>query len=727
VTAASDTTTTDVSSSVIHRVETTNNDGLIRYQYQDSDGKEVSLDQTSLASQSSDSRKKAISLPSAYDSREYGYVTPIRDQGVTGSCWAFGALKSLESSSIISGLSSQEDTDYSENHLVWYAYEPISDTSNPLYGDYIDSSSSSASYYDQGGNTYIATFALANWWGAVDESTSPFLAETSAQLKKLISDMKSKPSSLRTQSEVHLKEMNLYDDGDISDIKQAVMEYGSVDVSLYFNKSNMYQSSDKTVTSAYESTKTPDDANHCVTIVGWDDDFNTFSKTAPASGAWLIANSYGSDYSLSTDGYYWVSYYDTSISEYSTYEGEDSSLYDTIFQYDGMGYSVLYPSEKDASFSNIYTNGEDTATTLSSVGFYTGTDNQSYQVQVYRNLTKSNPTSGTLVSSCTTTGTIPWQGYHTVDLTDSVTVSAGETFSVVVTFYAASKGSIVYVPLEGNEEDSSLFVHSSSTGQSFLLLNQSQGWMDTTALKESSIDPVTRRRITSTVNYNNVCLKVFGNLSSEATVSETTSPETTAPATTTSQTPLTTTAPSLTTSTETSESAVTTATPAPAQTTRVTLPLKRTKYTIGAGESLLFSTSSSSGLTQRYTFESSDSSVATVKADGTVTGVAVGTATIRITSASGASASVTIRVKQAPVSVTIHASKKTIAKGRSVLLKVSPNSGSASFRNTFVSSRPRIASVSSTGRVRGRKKGTAWITVKTYNGVKARIKIRVQG
>jgi uncharacterized protein YjdB len=88
---------------------------------------------------------------------------------------------------------------------------------------------------------------------------------------------------------------------------------------------------------------------------------------------------------------------------------------------------------------------------------------------------------------------------------------------------------------------------------------------------------------------------------------------------------------------------------------------------------------------------------------------------------------VTIRVKKAPVSITIHASKKKIAKGRSVLLKVSPNSGSASFQNTFVSSRPRVASVSSAGRVRGRKKGTAWITVKTYNGVKARIKIRVQG
>jgi hypothetical protein len=513
--------------------------------------------------------------------------------------------------------------------------------------------------------------------------------------------------------------MNLYDDDDgnydISTVKQAVMDYGSVDVSLYFDKSNMYQSSNKTVTSAYESSKTPDNANHCVTIVGWDDDFNTFSTTAPSSGAWLIANSYGSDYNLSTDGYYWVSYYDTSISEFSSYEGEDASLHNTIFQYDGMGYSDLYPSKKDISFANIFTNEEDTATTLSSVGFYTESENQSYRVQVYRNLTKANPTSGTLVSSCTSTGTIPWSGYHTVDLADTVTVSAGETFSVVVTFYA--NGSTVYVPLEGSSTSSSLFVHSSSSGQSFLLVNASQGWMDTTAFTETTVNPVTKRKVTTTVNYNNVCLKVFGNLSAEATSSETTS----------SQTTVTTPAPSPTTSTETSESAVTTTAPAQAQTSQATLSLKRSKYTIGAGETLTFSTTSSYDAAQSYSFESSDSSVATVKADGTVTGIAVGTASIRITSSSGASASVTIQVKKAPVSITIQASKKTIAKGRSVLLKVKPNSGSASFQNTFVSSRPRVASVSSAGRVRGRKKGTAWITVKTYNGVKARIKIRVQG
>ena len=38
------------------------------------------------------------SVPSRYDLRELGRVTPVRDQEPYGNCWAFSALGSLESS-----------------------------------------------------------------------------------------------------------------------------------------------------------------------------------------------------------------------------------------------------------------------------------------------------------------------------------------------------------------------------------------------------------------------------------------------------------------------------------------------------------------------------------------------------------------------------------------------------------------------------------------------------
>ena len=41
--------------------------------------------------------QSTTSLPSSYDLRTLGRVTPVRNQGGCGSCWAFGTMASLES------------------------------------------------------------------------------------------------------------------------------------------------------------------------------------------------------------------------------------------------------------------------------------------------------------------------------------------------------------------------------------------------------------------------------------------------------------------------------------------------------------------------------------------------------------------------------------------------------------------------------------------------------
>ena len=38
-----------------------------------------------------------VDLPSSYDLRDDGLVTPIRDQGGSGSCWAFSTIAAIES------------------------------------------------------------------------------------------------------------------------------------------------------------------------------------------------------------------------------------------------------------------------------------------------------------------------------------------------------------------------------------------------------------------------------------------------------------------------------------------------------------------------------------------------------------------------------------------------------------------------------------------------------
>ncbi len=55
--------------------------------------------------------------PASFDLRTQGYVTPVRNQGASGSCWVFSAYGSLESTILMAG---GAPPDFSENHMKNY-------------------------------------------------------------------------------------------------------------------------------------------------------------------------------------------------------------------------------------------------------------------------------------------------------------------------------------------------------------------------------------------------------------------------------------------------------------------------------------------------------------------------------------------------------------------------------------------------------------------------------
>ena len=85
-----------------------------------------------------------------------------------------------------------------------------------------------------------------------------------------------------------------------------------------------------------------------------------------------------------------------------------------------------------------------------------------------------------------------------------------------------------------------------------------------------------------------------------------------------------------------------------------------------------------------------------------------------------------ITVKKAPKKIVkVTPSRKTLKKGKTVKLKVKLPRGTAG-KCTFKSNKPKVASVNSKGVVKAKKKGTAKITVRTYNKKKKVVTIKVK-
>lgn len=699
------------------------NDGLNRYIFTDEAGNEVDFsgDAADGRQRSDRLRKRDAALPASYNAVEDNVVTGIKNQGITGCCWAFGALKSLESSSIRKGLLEPDGADFSENHLAWYSYNRMEEAGHPLYGDgrYVFNDEE---IYDQGGNFYTAAATLANWWGAVEEQDAPFMADTFDNVTEMTAFMLSADESLRTESVVHLLNTVNYDGADISEKKRAVMKNGSMSVSLYFDDMNIYESDGRY--SMYQNIYDDKHANHVVTIVGWDDNFSSFESMPPeGKGAWLIANSYGSEWG--DDGYFWVSYYDDSLCEFVTFEADSKDNYDTNFGYDGAGYESILVSDEDASFANVFTNTGSVPQKISAAAFYTVTDGQEYEVSIYRKLNTKNPADGLKADSCTTRGTIDYNGFHTVPLNDSIIIAPGESFSVIVKFFCSDNS--VYIPIEGTNSDDKECSFGSMPDQSFLYNSDDDTWMDATCYPDEGEE---------SVNYNNVCVKALGIDASEEEYKK-------------------------------QEDAIAAAVPTPTgvpaadvnnnhqlsdtlnsgnNDKSLTVPgihqlsdgndrnisvlniaAKYRKINIGKGEKAALSYNFvPTDATDTISFKSSNPKVVSVNSRGIVQGKKTGTSVITLTSSSGQTASVTVTVKKAPSSVKVKAAKRVLKKGRSTKLKVRLPKKSASFMLSFRSSDKKIAAVDSKGLVKANRKGKVRITVRTFNGKEGTVSLTVK-
>jgi len=421
-------------------------------------------------------------LPSAYDLRDHGLVTPVRDQHAYGTCWTFGAMGSIESYLKRSAIT----RDLSEYHLAWWAYNgsPSFTAWDPSFGDHPT--------LDQGGNAVMALAMLARWSGAVNENDCPYDEEGEQPLAE----------EDRNVVE-HVQNAYYLDPSQASVIKQALLEYGAVNMMIIWNDGCYNEEN-----ASYYMPSTPAGLSglHSLVIVGWDNNYSRyrFSPSAPVNGAWLVRNSWGSGWG--EDGYFWLSYANTMTEQDEPFMepwvflSEPSRNYTKNYQHDPLGWvgNIGYYDGSD-HFANIFTaSGDDL---IEAVSFYTPIPGSSYEIRVFTDLARDDdPRSG--VQHYLGLGTLVHAGYHTISLTEPVPVEQGEDFSVVVKL--STPGYDFPIPIEDRNSLQLTDQASSERGQSFVSTD-GRTWQD---LKDIS-----------KYSSANVCLKAFANsVSSEPDV-----------------------------------------------------------------------------------------------------------------------------------------------------------------------------------------------------------------
>lgn len=161
---------------------------------------------------------------------------------------------------------------------------------------------------------------------------------------------------------------------------------------------------------------------------------------------------------------------------------------------------------------------------------------------------------------------------------------------------------------------------------------------------------------------------------------------------------------------------------------RMEVVLNRTAFSLGKTETYQLKATVKNGTDNTVNWRTSDSKVLTVTTAGKVKAVGTGTAWITARSADGVEASCKITVKNAPSSVSMTNSSLTMGVGEKYTLTSSVNSGAASAKRTYRTSSSilRMDRIDWQAEFTAVAAGSAYVTVRTYNGKEANCKVTVK-
>lgn len=484
--------------------------------------------------------KLRASTPTSLDLRDQNLVTPVKFQNPFGTCWGFAAIATAETSLLGSGLAQKDGYDastlnLSEKHLVNFVARALNDPTNPQNGEGMTFEDPNLRVEDRfafGGVPFYATSLFSSGIGPNLEDrpiSDKAPAGTTTDIyeyhglnketeKRDINnngewvdfcysddDDWSIPEELRFTQSYVLKESYMlpspaeqegegedakyvYNPDGTAAIKDELMQNRAVQIGFCADQSKPNEIGDQNYISRNWAHYTYEraDANHAVTIVGWDDNYpkENFVQghEPPENGAWLVKNSWGSGevpfpdygagnwgllqgqdkapYEATSDvhtGYFWLSYYDQSLCMPEALAFDKSNVNQQYYldQHDLMPVSDVMAADVDTEtcMSNVFK--ADVAEQLEQISCVTAAPGTTAKYEIY--LLQPNyesPLDGVLAASGE--ASFKYGGFHKIHLDKPVLIQKDQYYSIVITQLLEDKY-IINIPMSNGETAASLF------------------------------------------------------------------------------------------------------------------------------------------------------------------------------------------------------------------------------------------------------------------------------
>jgi C1A family cysteine protease len=380
-------------------------------------------------------------LPSSFDWRDSGNVTPVKNQDPCGTCWTFGTTSVLESAVL---MGENAEYNFSEQSVALCV-----DRSWVYLYDETDEPCNAGGWSELASEVFIKK-------GSVLESCNPYNGLALECDGSCICD--DCPPAKRVDG----YRLATNNGSEINVIKNAVYDHGPVTMSFYWHSDGNY--TDATWGTIYDYYPYSGNTNHLVSIIGWNDSVPHPDPDHDGTGAWIVKNSWDTDWG--NDGFFYLAYNSSGVRHMAYFEYKDHDLTEELLYWDEAGSvgALGYTGSSSAWMASVFTTAQ--SGNLTHVDFWTTSNNAQYEVYVWDGYFGSEIAHQT--------GSCQEYGYYSIPLSTPIPIDAGQQFTVGVNMTTPEYS----YPIPVEFEDPGFVDPPIQSNVSFIRYNASYSWTD---------------------------------------------------------------------------------------------------------------------------------------------------------------------------------------------------------------------------------------------------------